>query len=84
MATAKSVLAQIESLTTKELAALEDQWRKAGSVKRRWWAFVAGCAAGVAACLVITYLIGCGHSGTASTCPPVTATFCAPGPTVVP
>lgn len=88
MATAKSVLAAIDSLSKSELKALEAEWGKLGSVKRRWLAFVGGVICGAAGMFVAVTLFSCSKSSVAvreaPACPPVTATFCVKGPTVVP
>lgn len=95
MATAKGILAQIESLTESEYAKLQTEWGKAGKVKRRWFAFAGGVIAGVAGTLIVSMLFSCSSKdlkewnsaegfGAPPPCPPVTATFCVKGPTVVP
>lgn len=84
--TAKSILARIESLSEKEYAELRKRWDSAGNVKRRWFAFAGGVIVGISGTIAVSMIFGC-TSNTASTappCPPVTATFCAPGPRVVP
>ena len=87
MSTSKKVRALIDTLSEEELSKFQ-AWQNAGAVKRRWIVFVAGCAVGVAASAVGVYLFGCAAEHrppvAASSCPTVTATFCAPGPKVVP
>lgn len=89
MATAKSIIAQIDSLSKKELAALESEWGKMGTVKRRWATFVGGVIVGVGMGIAFMLLVGCETrprppmTGNLAVCPQTSATFCAPGPKVV-
>lgn len=86
MATVDGIIAQIESLSKKGRSELEAKWLKAGSVKRRWLTAAGGFIVGVGVGIGCVLLFGCSSSPPqqARQCPPVTATFCTKGPTVVP
>ncbi len=77
--TLEGIKAQIENLPKTEFDQFQ-QWRNAGQVKRRWWAFIAGVLAGVGATLLLGGLFGCSSQPQAKQTSANSACF--PGPVV--
>ena len=71
-----------KSLSAAQRQAVE-AWARAGTVKRRWMAFVGGVICGGAGAFVCMTLFGCSHSNARPVPPATTAVQCVPGPVVI-